>query len=243
MRIRILLFLLFTIPTLAISQVEHNSGLWLGMDVNKDLKRGFDLGAEGNLRFASETSDLSSALVDLSIKKGWNDYLKTSLVYRASARNGDFGYSYRGRWALDNRVSVEKGKFRFQYRLRYQVVPGVLGSELDWRGGGHALRHRLSATWDLPDKWWLTGSYEHFSAPYRDGLLYATDSRIKLVAEKRIKKRKYIYFGYQLDRNMTQTALPTRHVLVMGYQLELKKKKKKDKSEANAERIRSRVNF
>jgi len=226
MNCRLLLFLL-VLTSSAAAQTQHDGGLWLGMDVNRDLKKGFDVGVEGNLRFASETASLNSAILDFGAKKKWNDYWRTSVTYRASLRPNAFGNDYRDRWALDNRFSYEIDKVTFSYRLRYTLAPGTRSSELDWRASGHALRHRFGIELDLKKKWWLNFNYEFFSEPYRDGRLFFTDGRLKIMAEKQIKKRKSIAFGYQMDRNFTETISPTRHVLVIAYSLDLKKRKKK----------------
>ncbi|NNE54482.1 MAG: DUF2490 domain-containing protein [Flavobacteriales bacterium] len=228
---RLILLLLIVLPFSGMSQYS-DVGLWLQGSVSQEVVKDLSWEIEGACRLNDYATSPGSIFTDIGAKYKFSKYFRIAGTYRYGIKLQDEGYFRpRQRFALDLSSKQDIREIELGYRFRFQASPQVGGSEGSAVEFDNSMRHRISLETKLKKRTWIQVSGEIYTGREDDQLM-PTDMRLKVGIDKRLKKRKYLSYGFIFNSEINNDDPLREYVAFVSYSLELKKIKLKKKEEA-----------
>jgi hypothetical protein len=220
-----LLFFLICLFQESRGQNENDAGLWTGMSIGLDLRKGLKWEIAPQIRFDQNMSRVSGAFSDFGIEKKLHDNLDLSIEYRGGLRRNDDFYEGRHRFSTGLSAKADLKDFRFSYTIRYQLSPRLNGGEgdVDLK---NVLRQKFGLKYGGIKKYEIATSFEVFADGDEAGF---SDWRWQGSVERKFSKRKFLSLGYLIQKNLYDLNMD--FVVVVSYKYELKSFKKSKEEE------------
>ena len=231
-RFKSISFVFFLLIAVGAHGQYNDFGTWTALTLSKDMPKGFDAKLKLQSRFNENLLERASSMADMSLRYKLNDHFRLAATYRiAQSRNLDESFDPRHRIALDLLTSVELGKVDLKWRCRYQLGDNNILADEGADNRREAYRNKFSIERKVMKKTQGWMSYEFFSG-YENGSLQWTDWRWKAGLERKIKKRHYVGVGFMVQSERIGSNPLSDYVVLLSYDIDLKKFKKKKKEEA-----------
>lgn len=223
----IFIFLLF-LGNCAIAQYR-DAGAWTSFSTEYKLRKTTELAISPEVRFYDNYSRISNAFVDFGVQEKVNNFLQFSVTYRAGYRDPLEVEIWRQRIQTGFALKHEVNDWSFGLNSRFQWA--FVAEDDNDPDFVTTWRNKASVKYSGFKKWELTGTFEVFHAQGETSTLNWTDWRSTVQAEYKISKRKFLSFGYLVQRNLTSRIPEEDYVLLLSYKYMLKKKKSKNEGE------------
>ncbi len=203
-----------------------DAGFWTGVEAYYDYSKRLSVEAELQTRFGQMFSRYNTAILDLGGSYKINDYLRFGAAYRMGHRlRYDDRQDFRQRFNSDLRLRLRSDRFKYDFRVRYQA--GRRNTDERIAALREAIRYKARVKTKIMKKTDGGIAFELFQGK-RDGSYRITDWRVKFEIDRKLKKNKYINFGYLIQSEVNRPDPLMEHMIFVYYEFGFKRKKKKD---------------
>lgn len=227
MKTLLLSFLLFACCAVARAQ-NHTQNLQLisGIQINKDMPKGFDISAQYQLRMSNYFAEVSGSYFFGTVQYS---IIKKTLVAEFEYRYVTSKYENRHRFGLGLIGKYKYKNFAFSNRIVYQREHEYFYSRYE---NGHeptnVLRNRFQIKWEFKKRWDTYVSCEPFvKISNEEKELRRVRSIAGMNWEFKKNHTLNLYYQYQADINKNEPEMT--HSIGCIYEWDMPKFKKKEK--------------
>lgn len=144
---RRLLFIGLIVLSLGSFAQQNDFQIWSELSAETELKKDFSLFVVEELRFNQNASHFDELHNSIGAKYNFNKHFRMQVLYRYSLINTlKKGIQNANRFGINVSYKEKFKRFRFQYRLRYQIdYINLQGLKID----GHTLRNRFTLKYNI----------------------------------------------------------------------------------------------
>ncbi len=197
---------------------------WYRLKFKYELRKDWSIGLDNQYRFIDDGRALDQGLLDLELKKKFNNGLYVALASRYTRSNdtqGNIqGWENWFRWNMDLGYKYKFDQLALSGRLRYQSRNELrIDDESD-----RAFRFKLQADYNI--KKWKWDPYLSSEIFYENGDDGFYKARFTLGTAYDWKKYGEISGFYRVEHELVGLYPKTTYILGLGYKFTLKNKKK-----------------
>ena len=197
-------------------------GLWSSASVSQKVAKKTYASADFAARFDRDFSRLGTTFIDSEISREVLDDVDLGVALRVGGSQADeHQWEARRRFAFNAKYKTKVGdKSSLSFRLQYQS--GTKGTgPIDF---SNAARFKAAYIYKVSKEYRLSVSSEIFFKPVYSSYEWS-DTRGRLSVRKKISKRRYVTFGYQLECPRFGPDPRVEHAIICDFSLEKKRRK------------------
>ena len=197
-------------------------GLWSSVSVSQKVAKKTSASLDFAARFNNNFSVLGTTFVDSEISREVLDDVNLGAAIRVGGSQTDeYHWESRLRLAFNAKYKTKVGgKSSLSFRLQYQSGTKGVGPTVF----SNATRFKVSCRHKVSKEFRLSLSSEVFFKPFYSSYEWS-DTRVRISIRKKISKRRYVTFGYQLERPRFGPDPWSEHAIVCNFSLEKKRRK------------------